>query len=132
MPSRKPTAEQIITKRNMVVWKKAVFVANKNDCTRTRCLVKLRILKGTRMNLCTGSNVERRKCRAKAAEVLGFYTLKGKKFHPYSVHSSYNYRFKYELGQKIKIKDYLLVSTLQCAQGIHFFVERKDAKRYKI
>ena len=47
------------------------------------------------------------------------------------LHSQYDNRFEYRLGQEINIKDFNLMYNVECASGFHFFRTRKEAEEYK-
>ena len=47
-----------------------------------------------------------------------------------SLHSHYDDRFEYRLGQEINIKDFNLMYNVECASGFHFFKTRKEAEEY--
>ena len=46
------------------------------------------------------------------------------------LHSQYDYRFEYHLGQEIEIKDFNLMYNVECASGFHFFRTREEAENY--
>ena len=46
------------------------------------------------------------------------------------LHSKYDNRFEYRLGQEIEIKDFNLMYNIECASGFHFFRTRKEAENY--
>ena len=46
------------------------------------------------------------------------------------LHSHYDNRFEYRLGQEINIKDFNLMYNVECASGFHFFRTRKEAEAY--
>ena len=58
--------------------------------------------------------------RAKITDMAGYEIL----------HSRYDPRFEYRLGQKIEIKEFNLMYNIECASGFHFFRTRKEAKNY--
>ena len=58
--------------------------------------------------------------RAKITDMAGYEIL----------HSHYDPRFEYRLGQEIEIKDFNLMYNIECASGFHFFRTRKEAKNY--
>ena len=59
--------------------------------------------------------------RAKITDMAGHDVL----------HSQYDNRFEYRLGQEINIKDFNLMYNVECASGFHFFRTRKEAEEYK-
>ena len=46
------------------------------------------------------------------------------------LHSSYDNKFEYRLGQEIDIKDFTLMYSVECAPGFHFFRTREEAEKY--
>jgi len=48
----------------------------------------------------------------------------------YVLHSMYDNRFEYRLGQEIIINDFCLMYNVECASGFHFFRTRKEAEEY--
>ena len=46
------------------------------------------------------------------------------------LHSQYDRRFEYRLGQEINIKDFNLMYNVECASGFHFFRTREEAEEY--
>ena len=48
------------------------------------------------------------------------------------LHSSYDNKFEYRLGQEIDIKDFNLMYNVECASGFHFFRTREEAEKYNI
>ena len=46
------------------------------------------------------------------------------------LHSQYDNRFEYRLGQVIEIKDFNLMYNVECASGFHFFRTREEAEAY--
>ena len=46
------------------------------------------------------------------------------------LHSQYDNRFEYRLGQVIEIKDFNLMYNVECASGFHFFRNRNEAEEY--
>ena len=59
--------------------------------------------------------------RAKITDMAGHDVL----------HSQYDNRFEYRLGQEINIKDFNLMYNVECASGFHFFMTRKEAEEYR-
>lgn len=120
--------------RNMIVWKKALCI--QDDVLygigyRKHCLVKLRIKKGTRINVRNGRTISSRKCRAEEAEVLGFYSCRSSKKVKYShVVSEYNQDFHYRIGDRLKVRDFDLTLNA-CSTGIHYFAKRSCAVWYR-
>ena len=46
------------------------------------------------------------------------------------VHSWYDKNFKYKIGDIVEIPDFDERYWKECASGIHFFINRKDACEY--
>ena len=46
------------------------------------------------------------------------------------LHSQYDSRFEYRLGQEINIKDFNMMYNIECASGFHFFRTREEAEVY--
>ena len=127
---------QIKASRNMIVWKKAVCKEIYgpeywNPIEHMYCLVKLKIAKGTRINVRLGKDIDSRKCRSQKAEVLGFYTLKGtKKVNFQQVISRHDNNFIYKVGDELHVK-YFDRTLRACGRGIHFFLKLEDAAAYQ-
>lgn len=75
-----------------------------------------------------------RKCRASKAEVLGFYDLDGHIFDRkfcYHIHSYWNWDFDYEVGKIVEPEEAFNEDRWsECASGIHFFMNRREAIEY--
>jgi hypothetical protein len=75
-----------------------------------------------------------RKCRASKAEVLGFYDLDGHMFDRkfcYSIHSYWHWDFYYEVGKIVEPEESFNEDRWsECASGIHFFMNRREAIEY--
>lgn len=84
-------------------------------------IAKLRIPKGS---IVFSNNMY--KCRTNKAEVLEIEGYdKNKEYY-----SIYNISFKYHIGDVYEIDDFSYNHTLECAQGIHFFLTREEALNY--
>ena len=70
------------------------------------------------------------KCRAEYAKVLGFYRLSGNRSRVKVCRSSYNYRFKYRVGDIVKPITKFDTSVKVCSTGIHFLLTFDEAKNY--
>lgn len=81
------------------------------------------------------------KCRAKAVKTLAAYKRRFsyekskeaweqiKTTHE-RFSSKYDYSFKYKLGEMVSVVDYNSNPLIECAPGIHFFLERTLAENY--
>lgn len=76
------------------------------------------------------SSATTRKCRCNKAIVLDAYTLSNGQQLPDAVpiHSTYNYAFVYTIGQTLQVDDYDTNRWNECSTGIHFFMEKEDAR----
>ena len=63
------------------------------------------------------------KCRTNRAKITD---MAGKEL----LHSSYDPKFEYRLGQEIKIENFNLMYNVECASGFHFFRTRDEAENY--
>ena len=64
-----------------------------------------------------------RKCRTNKAKITD---MDGREV----LHSKYDNSFEYRLGQEIEIKDFNLMYNIECANGFHFFMTKKEAEEY--
>ena len=64
-----------------------------------------------------------KKCRTNKAKITD---MGGRKV----LHSKFDERFEYRLGQEIEIEDFNLRYNVECASGFHFFENREDAENY--
>lgn len=142
-----PRANACKTTHDIIGWKKAL------DVNADRVIVKIRIPKGTRVNLTTY------KCRAECAEILEMYELrstfdeenqvtrkyivKTEQFRDKTLMSLYKYNaplffpfssrdqkpFTYKVGDFIRISDFHF-GTKECAPGFHFFRSLANAMEY--
>lgn len=69
-----------------------------------------------------------RKCRASKAKVLSITTLSGDDI--LKAHSIRNSSFVYEVGKTVVADKFNKNVFVECSNGIHFFIRKKDAKRY--
>lgn len=117
---------QTKAKTDMIVWKKAI----REDGRSNYCLVKLRIKKGTRINLCkSDASMNGRKCRAESAKVISLHNMKGVVSTLKACRSRHDRSFSYAVGKKLMVRKFN-TSAAVCASGIHFFVNRIDAVKY--
>ena len=66
------------------------------------------------------------KCRTNKARIIDMGEQKE------VLHSSYDNKFEYRLGQEIDIKDFNLMYNVECASGFHFFRTREEAEKYNV
>jgi hypothetical protein len=108
---------------DFVGWKKA-FVLDSSEAV----IVKLRIPKGAKRSSATG-----RKCRAEKAKVLAFYNLDGTEWKDVSkVVSIYDKSFVYKIGKMVLAENYQEDRWQECAKGIHFFLNRREAVEFEM
>ena len=88
-------------------------------------IVKLLIPEDARRSSATG-----RKCRCDKAEVIAIETIDGKPAGTDTVHSDYNGDFVYEVGKTVTEPNFCEDRFEECAPGIHFFINRKEAVDY--
>ena len=46
--------------------------------------------------------------------------------------SYYDYKFKYNIGETITVKNFDDNRWNECSSGIHFFVDRAEAEKYNV
>lgn len=97
---------------------------NNENANRQYVMATLKIPKGA---IVYSNNLF--KCRTNKAEVLDIekYT----DCNDFVFCSSYDSKTEYKLGKKFNIKNFSYNSTLECAEGIHFFLNKEDALEYK-
>ena len=105
-------------KGSFIGWKKA------RGTESTFVIVELLIPEDARRSSATG-----RKCRCDKARVLNIESLDGKNHYKTAV-SSYNKKFVYEVGKEVTVPDFCKDRFRECAQGIHFFINREEAMKY--
>lgn len=95
-------------------------------------IVKLLILSDAKRSSATG-----RKCRCSKAKVLSIETVDGTPktvdgtpVNIRSVVSDFDSKFIYVVGETVTVKDFCDDRFNECAQGIHFFVNRQEAVDY--
>ena len=74
------------------------------------------------------SSVGRRKCRCSRAKALNIWTLDGKEVE--TAVSIFDGKFVYHKGEIVEVKDFNEDRFNECASGIHFFMDRKEAEDY--
>jgi len=70
------------------------------------------------------------KCRTNIAKVLRIYSMHTDAEYDVA-HSMYNHLFEYKVGKIVKCNDFELNNTVECAQGIHFFMTETEAREYE-
>ena len=89
-------------------------------------IVKLFIPEDARRSSATG-----RKCRCGKAVVIAIETADGKPAERYEVASDYDYTFIYKVGETVTEPNFCEDRFKECAEGIHFFVNRQEAVDYR-
>ena len=119
-----------------IAWKIAVKY-DKRFLTRVPVIIKLRIPADALRSSAPGLT----KCRASKAEVLSIESLDGShKYRKGTKASSWNSReFTYKVGDTVKSCKYASIEEYfdpcrykECAEGIHFFMNRNEAIAYGI
>lgn len=76
------------------------------------------------------SSATGRKCRTNKAKVLEIQNVNGEKTDISSVESDYDSSFIYVVGQEITVPDFEENRFIECASGIHFFINRQEVIEY--
>ena len=87
-------------------------------------ILKLEILQDARRSSSTS-----RKCRCDKAKVLEIQNLYGDIANVKEVKSNYNKNFIYRLGEIVEEPNFC-EDRWECAEGIHFFINRQEAVEY--
>ena len=77
------------------------------------------------------SSATSRKCRCSKAKVLSITNLDGSESGLTEVRSYYSKEFVYCVGETVEVPDFDENRWNECAPGIHFFVTREEAVKYK-
>ena len=88
-------------------------------------ILKLEILQDARR-----SSSNSRKCRCDKAKVLEIQNLYGDIANVKEVKSDYDKNFIYRLGEIVEESDFCEDRWNECAEGIHFFINRQEAVEY--
>ena len=88
-------------------------------------ILKLEILQDARR-----SSSSSRKCRCDKAKVLEIQNLYGDIANVKEVKSNYNKNFIYRLGEIVEEPNFCEDRWNECAEGIHFFINRQEAVEY--
>ena len=103
------------TEGSFIGWKKA-----------SGHIVKLRIPEDARRSSATGH-----KCRCDKAYVMEIQNMDGTKATEDTVPSDYDKNFVYTVGATVEVPDFDDNRWNECAQGIHFFIDRREAVEYQ-
>lgn len=116
---------------SFVGWKTALLndkVYNKHTGKyMDHCVVKLRIPAKAKRSSSSG-----RKCRCSEAKVLGFYDFDGNRLpDDLDVRSMHTFNFKYKVNSTVKPNNGFEENRfIECAPGIHFFMNLQEAVNY--
>ena len=88
-------------------------------------IVKLRITESAKRSSATSL-----KCRCSEAEVLDIQNIDGSSANIKTVSSDRYGRFKYTIGETVKVDDFDEGRWNECSTGIHFFISREAAVQY--
>ena len=102
------------TEGSFVGWKKA-----------SGHIVKLRIPEDARRSSATGH-----KCRCDKAYVMEIQNMDGTRATVDAVRSDRDQNFVYTVGATVEVPDFDDNRWSECAQGIHFFIDRRAAVEY--
>ena len=78
------------------------------------------------------SSATSRKCRCSKAKVLGITNLDGSVSGLREIGSNYNKNFIYHIGETVEVPNFDDNRWNECAPGIHFFITREEAVKYKM
>lgn len=113
------TFGKILTE-TIIGYKKAIIVST----TFQEALIKLEIPKGAIV-----FQPNNYKCRTNIAKVLCISNL-SETFTDLIARSWYDSTFMYHVGETINCNDFELNNTIECAEGIHFFLDKESALNY--
>ena len=102
------------TEGSFIGWKKA-----------SGHIVKLRIPEDARRSSATG-----RKCRCDKAYVMEIQNMDGTKATENTVRSDHDKNLVYTVGATVEVPDFDDNRWNECAPGIHFFIDRREAVEY--
>ena len=103
------------TEGSFIGWKKA-----------SGHIVKLRIPGDARRSSATGH-----KCRCDKAYVMEIQNMDGTKATEDTVRSDHDKNFVYTVGATVEVPDFGDNRWSECAPGIHFFIDRREAVEYQ-
>lgn len=98
------------------------FIAWKNASGR---IVKLLVPEDAKRSSATG-----RKCRCNKAVVLAIENIDGTDSGLSSVASGYDPKFLYTVNETVTVPNFCEDRFLECAAGIHFFINQQEAVDY--
>ena len=102
------------TEGSFIGWKKA-----------SGHIVKLRIPEDARRSSATGH-----KCRCDKAYVMEIQNMDGTRATVDAVRSDHDLNFVYTVGATVEVPDFDDNRWNECAPGIHFFIDRREAVEY--
>ena len=102
------------TEGSFIGWKKA-----------SGYIVKLRIPEDARRSSATGH-----KCRCDKAYVMEIQNMDGTRATVDAVRSDHDQNFVYTVGATVEVPNFDDNRWSECAQGIHFFIDRREAVEY--
>ena len=76
------------------------------------------------------SSATSRKCRCDKAIVLAIETVSGEPSGLDEIASDYNGSFIYKVGETVTEPNFCEDRFKECAEGIHFFINRQEAVEY--
>ena len=88
-------------------------------------IVKLQICEDAKRSSATG-----KKCRCSKALVLAIENIDGSDSGLQEIESDFDHCFVYRIGEIAEVPDFDDNRWNECAPGIHFFVDRRDAVEY--
>ena len=88
-------------------------------------IVKLLIPEDARRSSATG-----RKCRCDKAVVVAIETVSGESAELDEIASDFDGTFIYKVGETVTEPNFCEERFKECAEGIHFFINRKEAVNY--
>ena len=132
MPKNMPYIPMVCPEEGEFIgWKKCYYAVEStiygSDNVKG-CIVKLKIPANAIRSSSLG-----RKCRASEAIVLAIQDIRGKDLGVgIEAFSEYDQHFKYRVGETVKprLAPFDRDRWRECASGIHFFMNRKEAVRY--
>ena len=103
---------------SFIGWKKV-------DATDRKVIVKLSIPEDAKRSSATS-----RKCRCNKAKVVEIYNFDGTIAEERKCNSHHDKCFIYEVGKTVEVKNFNEDRWKECAEGIHFFMNRQEAINY--
>lgn len=109
---------------SFIGWKKAYSTESSEELKSW--IVKLEI-----PNCAKRSSATTRKCRASQAFVLDIQDMDGNSYPNIEVVSSWDNDFTYRVGETVVPNSWDDNRWAECSSGIHFFITREEAVKYK-